>query len=57
MLKLGGWLQWTELDIQTLKTEAAPAVEHTEHTQALRDFAVAPTPDWPVEYDPPFFPA
>ena len=56
MLKPGGWLQWTEMDIRTLKVQAAAGVENTEHTQTLRDFAIAPTPDWPVEYVAPSLP-
>ncbi|MCJ1445449.1 MAG: hypothetical protein MMC23_005954 [Stictis urceolatum] len=49
MLKPGGWLQWMEMDMQTVDVKAAPDAEHMEHTQALRDFAVAPTPEWPAE--------
>lgn len=49
MLKPGGYLQWTELDVDTIRVNAIAPLETLPGTARLCEFAKAPTPDWPEE--------
>ncbi|MCJ1431029.1 hypothetical protein MMC27_000379 [Xylographa pallens] len=49
MLKPSGWIQWTEQDVKTCRIVSAKPNAKTEHTKASMDFAMSPTPSWPVE--------
>jgi len=49
MLKPNGWIQWTEQDVKTCQIVSAKPNAKSEHTKALMDFAMSPTPSWPIE--------
>lgn len=49
MLKPNGWIQWTEQDIKTARVETAKPDIKTPYTQALMDFAIAPTPHFSAQ--------
>lgn len=49
MLKPGGWIQWTEQDIKTCKVIAANPDASIVHTEALKEFAMNPTPKFTAE--------
>ena len=49
MLKPGGWVQWTEMDLETLAMETtASKKEELAATQDLFRMAKAPSPKWPA---------
>ena len=50
MLKPNGWIQWTEQDLRTCHVVSAFANVETKYTEDLKSFALAPTPQWPIEY-------
>lgn len=50
MLKPNGWIQWSEQDLKTLHVTTAFENAETKHTEALRNFALAPKPQWPAKY-------
>ncbi|KAK0507995.1 hypothetical protein JMJ35_009884 [Cladonia borealis] len=50
MLKPKGWIQWTEQDLSTCKVVSAFTDADTKYTEQLKSFAIAPTPDWPVNH-------
>ena len=49
MLKPNGWIQWGEQDLKTLRVTAAFENAQTKHTEKLKEFALAPTPQWPAK--------
>ena len=49
MLKPGGFLQWTEMDHETLHVEAVSSPETLIATQDLFNMAQAPCPQWPAK--------
>ncbi|MCJ1355331.1 MAG: hypothetical protein MMC33_005322 [Icmadophila ericetorum] len=50
MLKPGGWIQWVEQDLTTCWIETAFPNLDTQRTEVLKDFALAPIPQWPSNH-------
>lgn len=49
MLKPNGWIQWAEQDLKTARIVAAKPDSKPTYTEALMDFATAPTPSFTAE--------